>query len=655
MSTQAKRSGDARPQWTDAEIENAVTAADPMVLRGQLYYLTGDKDVAATRAGKPDTFQAFAGFTVTDPKDVELLRAKAVAFLKRYRDQGDSAISPGAMERVSPSMNLTVGEEIQADEVEHWAEELGANPWARALTWPKPPSPERLKAFSVIVIGAGMGGLNTAIHLKRAGIPYTVIERNAGVGGTWWENRYPGARVDTPSRTYMHIQALDFNWPGPYSAQVENQRYFDWLADTFDVRKDITFNTEVLSVVWDAKSSTWEVTTRGPKGTQTQRANAVVSAVGLFAQPMIPDLDGLDKFKGQAFHSSRWPANLDNKGKRFAVIGTGATGYQMIPELALQAKHVTVFQRTPQWLVPIKGYLGPFPPQIAWLDHNFPMHKNFMRLRQTWLTGPRERARMMDIDPEFQDPHSRSAINKMMRDNAIDFIQKKFKDRPDLAAKMVPDHPVMSARPIITDADYNICDALLRDNVTLVSENVARVTEKGLIDANGVEHEVDVIVFATGFRANDFLFPMEVRGEGGQRVEELWSKDGPRAYIGAMLPGFPNFFMIYGPNTNPHGGVSVVNHEDLTTRYILESLGYLITEGKRKMAPTPEAYWRYNAELDEMEKRKIYTDKRANNYYRMDFGSGGKVVSRSAINCPINGQRIWNLLRRPNLNDLAVE
>jgi 4-hydroxyacetophenone monooxygenase len=635
------------------DIDDAVNAADPMVLRGLLYYLTADEEVAATKVTNADTFQAFSGFNVADPADVKLLRRKAAAFLGRYRAEGDAAILAGAAERVSVSMNLTAGEEIRTEEIEHWAEELAIDPWARALKWTRPAAADRLDSFSVVVIGAGMAGLNAAIHLKKAGISYTVIERNAGVGGTWWENRYPGARVDTPSRTYMHIHSLEFNWPGPYSAQVENQRYFDWMADNFNVRRDIVFNTEVKSLIWDDVTATWEITTQSSAGTSLLRANAVISAVGLFGRPSIPPIEGLDRFRGRAFHSSRWPEGLITERKHFAVIGTGATGYQMIPELANAARHVTVFQRTPQWVLAVEGYLSPFPPQIAWLDRNFPFHKNFVRLRVTWLTGPRERARMMDIDPDFRDPHSRSAVNKMMRDRCIAFMEGKFRDRPELVRKMLPDHPVMSARPVIADAEYSIYDALLRDNVTLVTEGVARITEDGIVTRDGLEHKVDAIVFATGFKANDFLSPMEIRGRGARRIDQLWAKDGPRAYLGTMLPGIPNFFMLYGPNTNPHGGVSIVNHEDLTTRYILECLGHLIIEGKRSIEPKTEAYSRYNEELDCMERKKIYTDERANNYYRTQFGSA--ATRRSAVNCPISGQRVWTLLRRPNLDELIVE
>jgi len=414
------------------------------------------------------------------------------------------------------------------------------------------------------------------------------------------------------------------------------------------VRKDIQFNAEVIAVVWDEKAAMWEVTFRDSTGTHVLRANAVISAVGIFSRPSIPQFEGLEIFKGQSFHSSRWPDNFVTKGKRVAVIGTGASGDQLIPEVARDAAHVSVFQRTPQWILAVPGYLAPFPPGIAWLDKNFPMHKNFMRLRASRAQGPRERARMWDIDPEWTDPLTRSAFNKVMRDMVVGFMERKFKDRPELLAKMVPNHPLMSARPVIVDDKYSILDVLLQDNVSLITDAIQRITEDGIVTADGVEHKVDVIVFATGFRANDFLWPMDVRGQSGQHIAQLWAKDGPRAYLGTMLPGFPNFFMIYGPNTNPNGGVSVGNQEALTTRYLLACFGHLILEGKRSVVAKPEAYTAYNEELDNWEKRKIYMDPRANNYYQT--GSG-----RSAVNNPVPGLRMWNLMRRPNFDDLIVE
>ncbi len=634
---------------TDEQIDDAVTYADPMALRGLLYQLTGDESIAATKVG---SVRGYVGGNLsvglTDPADVALLRAKAAQFLKSYRDSGAGPIDPGPLERLPRTLALAGGmEQLPEDDVELWIEEFGLDPWARGLSWEQPPAPERVEGFSVIVVGAGMGGLNAAAQLKHAGISFTVIEKNAGVGGTWFENRYPGARVDSPSRAYMHILGAELDPPSPWCTRAENQRYFNWVADRYGIREHVVFDTEVVTMTWHEETATWEVVAKGPDGERVLRANAVISAVGLLSRPNLPQIEGLGDFAGLAFHTARWPDGLDLSDKRVAVIGTGCSGVQLVPELAKLAAHTTVFQRTPQWLFEHDGYLSPFPAQATWLDHNFPFHPNFMRFRTNWLLGPYLSGPTREIDPDFEDPYARSAVNKQIRDERIEFIKKKLASRPELIDKMIPPHPPFSTRPVQVDSGYNMYDAILRDDVTLITERIERVTLTGVRTVDGADHHVDAIVYATGFRANECLWPMEVLGRGGRSVHDLWSKDGPRAYIGVMVPGFPNLFLIYGPNMNPYGGLGVVNHEEMATRFLLDCISELILTGKSSVDVTEQAYWRYNDQLDEREKFKIYKDPRANSYYRNEHG-------RSVTNCPFPGNEMWHRLRRPDFGDLIV-
>ncbi len=625
---------------SDATIDDAVKYADPMVLRGLLYQLTGDESVADTRLTESSAM-IFETVTVSDPDDLELLRSRAAAFLKSHRDQGAPDIPCGKPDRLPRSLGLTAGVDIPPSELELWVEQLALDPWARGLVWHEPPPEEDLEEFTVAVIGAGMGGLNAAVQLQHAGIPYFVIEKNADVGGTWYENRYPGARVDSTSRTYTHLYGVDFGYPNAFCPQSENMRYFSWVAEEFDLRRDITFDTEVRSIVWDEAAGVWEITAEGPAGLDIRRANAVIASVGFLSRPQMPDIEGMDRFEGPSFHTARWPADLDLAGKRVAVIGTGATGYQMTPELAKLAEHTLLFQRTPNWCFDTPGYLDELPPQVNWLDRCFPYMTNFMRLRLSWLAGPRNAQQVLRIDPGFSDPHARSARNKKVLEQRLEFIRSKLAGHPDLIEKMTPVAPPYSARPIIVDSSDCIYDTLLRDDVTLVTDGIRRITPEGIEVEGGVEHPVDVIVYATGFKANDFLWPMEIRGRGGQRAEELWEKDGARAYLGTMLPGFPNLFMIYGPNTNNFGGLQIVDLEELVTRFALQCIGELITSGKKTIDVSLDAYWRYNAEVDRDEALMIYKDPRAHNYYTNASG-------RSATNCPIDVRRIWTWLRDPS-------
>jgi 4-hydroxyacetophenone monooxygenase len=628
----------------DEDLDDLVAYADPMVLRGLLYQLTGDEEAAAVAV----TGQAgIDASRIASEDGAARLRAKAVAFLEGCRDSGGVA-GAGPRERLPRSLALAAGvPEVPADDLPLWLEEVALDPYARGLTWERPPAPDRLREFPVVVIGAGMGGLNAAVQLRHAGIDFTVIEKNAGVGGTWFENRYPGARVDSASRAYAHIFGVDFVFSGPYCVRDENQRYFNWVADRFGVREHIVFGTEVVSLTWDPATATWEVLAKGPDGQRTWRARAVISAVGLLSRPSVPDLPGAEEFTGAAFHSARWPEGLDYAGQRVGVIGSGCSGTQLVPEVARKAAHVVSFQRTPQWLFDRKGYLSPFPDQVTWLDRNFPYYSNFMRFRANWLASPYLSEPVRIIDPGFTDPHARSAVNKRLRDERIAFIQRKLGHRPDLAATMIPPHPPFSARPVQVDSDYCLYDALLRDNVTLVTEGIERLTPNGVRTAGGTEHELDILVYATGFRANECLWPMEVNGIGGRSVQDLWAADGPRAYGGVMMPGFPNLFLIYGPNMNSYGGLGVINLEEMAARYALACIQRLITGGDRSVDVTPEAYLRYNAELDEREKIKIYSDPRARSYYRNDHG-------RSATNCPFTGTEMWHRLRTPDYRDLIV-
>lgn len=637
------RYDEARPELltaSDEVIEDAVRYADPMVLRGLLYQLTGDPSLKSVGVRMVQ-----GGFVeVSMPatlEEGEFLRSKAAAFLKADRDAGAKPSGTGPVERLPESLGLVVGAELSEDAIGVYTEELALDPSSRSLAWQAEPDPARLKSFSVTIIGAGMGGLNAALQLKQAGIPYTIIEKNAGVGGTWHENRYPGARVDTPSRGYTHIVGVDFPYPNPFCSWSENQKYFDWVADSFDIRKDIEFETEALSLTWDEAAAEWAIVVRKSGEERTIRSNAVITAVGFLNRPQIPDIKGKDTFKGRSWHTAKWPAEADLKGKRVAVIGTGCTGYQMIPELALEAEHVTVFQRTPQWLFPVPGYRSPFPPQVAWLDRNLPLHTNFTRFRNLYTDTFPDTAR---IDPAFDDPYACSKGNKRARDLSMGFLRSKLKDEK-LIETMTPRHPVWSARAVIVDPDYSVLDALNRNNVTLVTSGIEEITPKGVRAADGTEYDVDIIVYATGFHATEYLYPMAITGRGGLKIEDLWAESGARAYLGSMMPGFPNLWSLYGPNTN--GGLAPAGFHELVTLYAMQCIEKLVLEGKRTVEAKSDAYLRYNRLVDERNNMLVWSDQRARNYYWTKHG-------RSATQNPFTAPEMWRFLRRPDFDELQI-
>jgi cation diffusion facilitator CzcD-associated flavoprotein CzcO len=629
---------------TDQTIDDAVQYADPLALRGLVYQLTADPDLLPVEV-ETENFGISESVTVRNEADAAMIRAKAAAYLKACRDAGEGDVPLGPAERLRRSLGLTAGREIPPPELDMWVEQLAVDRFARGVTWEEKPSQEQLDAFSVVVIGAGMGGLNAGAQLAHASINFTILEKNPEVGGTWYENRYPGARVDTPSRTYTHVLGADFDYPSPFCVQPENERYVNWIADHFDLRKRVQFDTEVQSLVWDEDAKSWEITALQSGVQRVWRANAVITAVGFLSRPNIPSVPGLDDFAGEVFHTSRWPADSDLAGKSVAVVGSGCTGYQLVPELVKQTGHVYHFQRTPNWVFDVPGYLAPYPPQVNWLDRNFPYLVNFIRFQQSWSRRPDAIRAANEIDPSFEDPIALSAANKVVLDQRLEFMRSKFAGRPDMMAKMLPMAAPLSARPVLVDRDYNIYDVLLdEDKVTLVTGGMQKVTATGVISEDGTEYEVDAIALATGYRANDYLWPMEVRGRDGATPQELWAKDGARAYLGGLLPGFPNFFMLYGPNTNGSVGFAAIHLEELVTRFAVGCIAGVIAQGKDTVDVTMDAYQRYNDELDRNMVSKVYLDPRVKSYFTNEF-------RRSATNGAIDPRTLWRWLRDPRSAD----
>jgi 4-hydroxyacetophenone monooxygenase len=252
--------------------------------------------------------------------------------------------------------------------------------------------------------------------------------------------------------------------------------------------------------------------------------------------------------------------------------------------------------------------------------------------------------RMTDIDADFDDPSAVSAFNKQMRDNSIAFLERKLNDTK-LVAKMTPPHPPWSQRPVVVDPEYCVLDAILRDNVTLVTDGIRRINKTGVETVDGERYDVDLIVYATGFHATEYLFPMKITGRGGRTVEEFWANGGARAYRFCMIPGMPNFWSLYGPNTN--GGMGPGSFHELVTGYALQCIERLILDDKTSIDAKDDAYWRYNKEVDERNAHKVWSDPRAHNYYWTDYG-------RSAVMCPFAAPKIYRLLHYPNFDEMEI-
>lgn len=425
--------------------------------------------------------------------------------------------------------------------------------------------------FRIAIIGAGFAGIGTAIRLRQRGEgDFRVFETSEGVGGTWWVNRYPGCACDVPSRLYSLSFAPNPDWTRHFAPRAEIQAYLEGLVSEHGLGPHLQTGTEIVRTEWMDASGCWQLTDDGGR---SYTAGVLITALGGLSRPAWPDLPGLDDFGGRVVHSQQWPEELELGDKRVAVVGTGASAAQLVPEVARQARQLTVFQRTPAWIIPRRDRpIGPlrrrvfrrFPPLLK-LARFAIWARNEMRvpalLRWHWMAAGH-----------------RWLANRHRRRQVHDAV---------LREKLKPDYDIGCKRVILSDDFY---PAFNRDKVDLVDRPVTQVTETGVVDADGRHHEVDVLILATGFRATEPVPEGMIIGREGRDLAERW-RDGPAAYKGTTVPGFPNLFILLGPNT-ALGHSSVLLMIESQIRYLLSALDHLATgEGPLEVRPEAEKAW----------------------------------------------------------------
>ena len=508
-------------------------------------------------------------------EDQAAARAFALDVIRDWRDRHCPEPEPPSRDLIHRMMDWLVCEEVPEEYVEMLLEEMELDGGdARAVD---PPAPEAAAALPVVIIGCGMSGLLAAIRLQEAGFPYVVVEKNEGVGGTWWENRYPGARVDVGNHFYCYSFEPADHWTEFFAQQPELQSYFQRVMERHGVDEHVRWGTEVTGATWDEHTATWSVALDSG---ETLTARAVISAVGQLNRPFLPDVPGT--FDGPSFHTARWDDSVDLTGKRVVVVGAGATGFQLVPAIADQVGHLTVIQRTAQWMFPNPNYHEPAGPGVQWAVRHLPFYGRWFRFLIFW-PGCDKGLLTAQVDPTWEHQETAvSEINDLTRVMFTDWITSQLEGRADLVAKCVPDYPPTGKRTLQDNGSW--LKALCKPNVELVRAGVDHLEADGVVDTDGVKHEADVIVWATGFRANDMLLPMHIVGRGGADLRERWGIR-PRAYLGMTVPDFPNFFMLYGPGTNLASGGSLIFHSECEVRYILQCLDLLADRGLTAMEP----------------------------------------------------------------------
>lgn len=498
---------------------------------------------------------------------------------------------------------------------------------------------------SVLIVGAGVSGLTLAVRLREAGVPHLIVERNDDVGGTWLTNAYPGCGVDTPS----HLYSLSFfprNWSAHFGKRDELATYLSDLADHFGLREEILFGTEALGASYDEAGHRWTVRVRDRTGAERELvADVLATAAGLFARPRTPDLPGWEDFRGAVVHSTAWPADLDVTGRRVAVVGTGASAMQTVPAIVDRTAALTVFQRSPQWAAPAENYFEPIGDDARWLVAHVPFYRYWYRLRLAWTWNDRVHA-SLQVDPDWPHPErSLNAVNDAHREYFTRYAVAQLDGHPELQRAAVPDYPPYGKRMLLDNGWYR---ALTRPHVQLVTEAVDALSSHGVRTSSGAEYPADVVVLCTGFEVNNYLAPMRIRGRAGQDLHERWGEDDATAYLGMTVPGFPNLFLMYGPNVNPGAGGSYMFLAECQAHYIVDALRQMRAQAIATLECRSEVHDDYVRRVDEAHARMVWSHPGMSTYYR---NAAGRVVT----NTPWRIVDYWDMTRRADLADFHAE
>ena len=574
------------------------------------------------------------------PDEQAAIRAAAFELILAWR-AGKPAADPPPPDRIAEMLEISLGPGNRLPDGigPLLAEELGVADRDVVIGDP-PPADE----FRVVIIGGGFAGLCAGIKLRKAGIAFTILEKNDSVGGTWLENTYPGCGVDTPSHLYSFSFAQRPDWPRYFARRDELHGYLVDLTDDYGLRPFLRLGCEVESMTW--QEDHWALTARTGDGTsETLTANVVISATGYLNRPAYPTIEGLDSFTGPCMHTARWRNDVEIAGKRVAVLGTGASAMQLVPAIAGIAERVIVFQRSPQWGLPNPNQPRSVSAATRLLMRDVPGYLGWYRLRLVWNFGDRLFP-ALQIDPDWPHPdRAVNAINDRHRQFLTRYITAELGDRTELLDKCIPTYPPYGKRPLL---DAGWFRTVRRDDVDLVTDRVVRITPGGLVSETGEEIPADVLVLATGFQNLNLLAPIEVRGRSGRTLRETWGDDDATAHLGITVPDFPNFFLLLGPNTIAgHGGSAALGIE-MEVRYVMGMIARMVEDGLASVECRRDVHDAYVERIDAAMQRTIWVHPGMTTYYR---NSRGRVVSTM----PWTNAEYWHMTHEPDLADFTVE
>ena len=553
---------------------------------------------------------------------------------------GQGSMSSDLLQRM---MSVSVGEVVDESYVHMLAQHMGltlATPEDQLEPTEMPP--KRKQRLSAIVVGAGASGLCAAIKLQKAGLDVKILEKNDQVGGTWFENVYPGCAVDTPNHFYQYSFEPNNDWPNYFSKRDSIQDYLLKCAQKYYLLEKTYFHHEVLSASYDEEMATWGVTARNVTGESIAfRANFLVFAVGQLNRPMTPEINGLSEFDGQVVHTAQWPRELSVTGKKVALLGTGASAIQVGPAIAEKVKDLYVLQRSGSWISRRPNIDREVSNEKKWVLNNVPFYAAWYRFQLFWAFGD-GLFEALKIDRQWQGgAESINPLNAAIRQKMIAYLSSELGDRRDLIEKVTPKYPPFGKRVLGDPGWYQM---LRRSNVSLETEPIEAFDRHGVTLKGGKHLALDLLICATGFRAIEMLWPMQVTGANGVNLHQQWSIDGPRAYLGITVPNFPNLFILFGPNTNLGHGGSAIFLAECQMRHVMSAINHVIQTSQSSVMCTQEAHDAYNQSIDSKLSELSWSHPSVSTWYK---NAEGRIVT----NQPWKLVEYWHLTHGIKVED----
>ncbi|HEY3795749.1 MAG TPA: NAD(P)/FAD-dependent oxidoreductase [Bradyrhizobium sp.] len=598
----------------ELDLSSAIAEADIRCLLMVLVHMTGDQRWLEPPYKPRRDVRLIPDPDAGVPAEIQHeIRAAALKLFSHGTPQ--PVITDPGDELMLKMMRACLGEKVAPEYAPLMREEMGFVP--RQARWSQRPSNQALAQHHVLIVGAGVCAIALAVALGQLGILYTIVEKNAELGGTWYVNRYPGCGVDTPNHSYSYSFGSRNAWTRYFCQREELLDYLRKVAAEYGIREHLRLNTQLTSSRWDESRQRWISILKTKHGQETFESTVLVSAIGQLNDPSRAHFKGEEDFRGLILHSALWSEDVRLDGKRVAVIGTGATSMQLVPSIADRVASVTVFQRTAQWARPVKGYSDPIGEGARWLLAHLPFYVQWYRFNMFWRYGD-GLLPFLRKDPAW--PHPDRAVNKgndRHREELTEFILSELKDRPDLIGKCLPSYPPYGKRILL---DNNWYKTLTKPNVELASDGIDRFTREGILTEDGTERPFDIIVVATGFKVTEMAARLDLTGRGGQNLRDKWAGDNPTAYLGLTVPDFPNLFCMLGPNSGPAHGGSVIFQSECQSRYISACLVEMIERGLAAIDVRQEIHDDYVRQVDVEHEAMIWTHPGMTTYYRNQSG-----------------------------------